>query len=73
MEAVSFPTINLMKTGKNIERLRKERGISVRELQAYLPSIGGQFICAWENTSCSYAGDPGRKRPGFCDFKTREM
>lgn len=29
MEAVSFPTINLVKTGKNIERLRKERGADV--------------------------------------------
>lgn len=52
MEAVSFPTINLVKTGKNIERLRKERGISVRELQAYFGFEQPQAIYKWQWGRC---------------------
>lgn len=52
METVSFPTINLVKTGKNIERLRKERGISVRELQAYFGFEQPQAIYKWQWGRC---------------------
>lgn len=52
MEAVSFPTINIVKTGKNIERLRKERGILVRELQAYFGFEQPQAIYKWQWGKC---------------------
>lgn len=35
MEVIRFniPTVDLVATGKNIEKLRKEAGLSVKELQ----------------------------------------
>ena len=30
-----FPVIDMIETGKNIVRLREERGMTVRDLQAY--------------------------------------
>ena len=40
-----FPVIDMIETGKNIVRLREERGMTVRDLQAYFgfeePSTSG--------------------------------
>lgn len=50
--SVVFPTIDLEKTGKNIERLRKERGISVRQLQEFFGFEQPQAIYKWQWGKC---------------------
>ena len=35
MHSKPFPVIDMVETGKNILRLREERGMTVRDLQAY--------------------------------------
>ena len=35
MNTIPFPVIDLAATGRNIQRLREERGLTVRDLQAY--------------------------------------
>ena len=47
-QIITFPIISLEKTGKNIERLRKERGISVRELQEFFGFEQPQAIYKWQ-------------------------
>ena len=47
-----FPTINLEKTGKNIERLRKARRLTVRELQSYFGFEQPQAIYKWQWGEC---------------------
>ena len=43
------PAINLKKTGENITRMRKEAGISVRELQIMFGFASPQAIYNWQN------------------------
>ncbi len=43
-----FPTVNLKATGANIVRLRKERGLSVKDLQAYFGFEQPQAIYKWQ-------------------------
>lgn len=43
------PVINLKKTGENISRMRKEAGISVRELQIIFGFTNPQSIYSWQN------------------------
>lgn len=52
MNAVYFPTINLEKTGKNIERLRKARRLTVRDLQSYFGFEQPQAIYKWQWGDC---------------------
>lgn len=47
-----FPTINLEKNGKNIERLRKARRLTVRELQSYFGFEQPQAIYKWQWGEC---------------------
>ena len=42
------PVLSLEETGKNIKRLRNERGISVKELQEILGFDNPQAIYNWE-------------------------
>lgn len=42
------PVINLEKTGTNIKKLRKERGLTIRKLQEYFPFTNPQPIYKWE-------------------------
>jgi len=44
-----LPTIDLRKTGQNIMRMRKEAGISVRELQVMFGFRSPQAIYNWQN------------------------
>ena len=44
MEQHAFPVIDLRATGANILRLRKERGLTVRDLQAYFGFEAPQAI-----------------------------
>ena len=46
------PVINLRKTGENITRMRKDAGISVRELQVMFGFTNPQAIYSWQNGRC---------------------
>ena len=43
-----FPVIDMIATGQNIMRLRKERGMSVRDLQHYFGFEEPQAIYKWQ-------------------------
>lgn len=45
----AMPTIDMMETGKNIERLRKLAGISVRDLQNVFGFGTPQAIYKWQH------------------------
>lgn len=47
-EVIAFPTIDMKRTGRQIERLRKDRGLTVRELQAYFGFEHPQAIYKWQ-------------------------
>ena len=44
----SFPIIDLKATGKNISRLRRSSGLSVREIQGALGLTAPQAIYKWQ-------------------------
>lgn len=48
MYQTNFPVIDLVATGENILRLRKEKGLSVRELQGYFGFEEPQAIYKWQ-------------------------
>ncbi len=48
MTKQSFPVIDPVATGENILRLRKERGLTVRDLQAYFGFEQPQAIYKWQ-------------------------
>ena len=52
MPQVLFPTIDLRATGENIIRLRKDSGLSVRELQHYFGFEEPQAIYKWQQGKC---------------------
>jgi transcriptional regulator with XRE-family HTH domain len=52
MTNASFPVINLQQTGRNIERRRRDAGMSVRELQAYFGFEYPQAIYKWQHGEC---------------------
>lgn len=47
-----FPTIDLKATGRRIRELREQRGISVRQLQAFLGFEQPQAIYKWQRGEC---------------------
>ena len=46
---MGFPTIDLMRTGANIVRLRKAAGITVHDLQMVFGFNSPQAIYKWQN------------------------
>ena len=44
-----LPTIDMKRTGQNIAKMRKERDISVRELQVMFGFTSPQAIYNWQN------------------------
>lgn len=48
MYRTQFPVIDLAATGENILRLRKEKGLSVRDLQGYFGFEEPQAIYKWQ-------------------------
>ena len=52
MNTKQFPVIDPIATGKNIIRLRVERGMSVRDLQAYFGFEEPQAIYKWQQGTC---------------------
>ena len=49
MKSAYFPTIDLVATGRHIAQLRQERGLSVKDLQAYFGFDAPQAIYKWQN------------------------
>lgn len=52
MTQVLFPVIDMHATGENIIRLRKARGLSVRQLQHYFGFEEPQAIYKWQQGKC---------------------
>ncbi len=48
MQQKLYPVIDLVETGKNIVRLRQERGMSVRDLQSFFGFAEPQAIYKWQ-------------------------
>lgn len=48
MSTTAFPMIDLKATGANIVRLRKAKGLSVKDLQAYFGFEQPQAIYKWQ-------------------------
>ena len=46
---MGFPTIDLMRTGANIVRLRKAAGLTVHDLQMVFSFNSPQAIYKWQN------------------------
>lgn len=47
-----YPIIDLEATGRNIELLRRQRGLSVRDLQDVLGFATPQAIYKWQRGTC---------------------
>ena len=45
---ITLPVIDMMKTGQNIEKLRNDAGISVRQMQELLGFSGTHAIYKWQ-------------------------
>ena len=48
----ALPQINLSETGKNIEKMRKTSGITVRQLQSIMGFANPQAIYNWQKGKC---------------------
>ncbi len=48
----AFPVINLVETGRRIQRKREEAGMSVRDLQSYFGFEYPQAIYKWQHGEC---------------------
>ena len=48
----AYPVIDLAKTGRRIERQRREAGLTVRDLQAYFGFEYPQAIYKWQHGEC---------------------
>ena len=48
MEQKLFPVIDMYATGRNIQRLRRERGLTVRDLQIYFGFEDPRAIYKWQ-------------------------
>ena len=57
MHQKPFPVIDMVETGKNIRRLREERGMTVRDLQAYFGFEEPQAIYKWQHGTAMPAID----------------
>ena len=53
----TFPVIDLRKTGRNIEQLRRNAGLTVRDLQGYFGFEYPQSIYKWQHGECLPAVD----------------
>ena len=53
----TFPVIDLQRTGRNIEQLRRNAGLSVRDLQNYFGFEYPQAIYKWQHGECLPAVD----------------
>lgn len=49
---MQLPMIDMVQTGKNIERLRKQKGYSVKNLQDAFGFATPQAIYKWQHGTC---------------------
>lgn len=52
MAVTEFPVIDLTATGENITRLRKAKGLSVRDIQSWYGFEEPQAIYKWQHGKC---------------------
>ena len=52
MAVIEFPVIDLEATGRNITRLRKDKGLSVKDLQEWFGFEVPQAIYKWQHGQC---------------------
>ena len=52
MTTISFPVIQIEKTGKRLRNMRKENGIRVAALCEYMGGISEQAVYKWERGAC---------------------
>ena len=52
VDNMELPVIDMKATGANIARIRKLRGLSVKDLQGYLGFDGPQAIYKWQWGQC---------------------
>ena len=45
---MEFPTINVKATGARIKQLRKERGLTIRDISEYMGFTTDQSVCKWQ-------------------------
>lgn len=45
---VEYPVIDVYATGKNIERLRKEKGLRVKDISSYMGFLEPQAVYKWQ-------------------------
>ena len=57
MQTKRFPVIDLTATGENIIRLRRARGLTVRDVQAYFGFEEPQAIYKWQSGKCLPTAD----------------
>ena len=73
MNMKQFPVIDPIATGKNIIRLRVERGMSVRDLQAYFGFEEPQAIYKWQQGKSLLRmrreGNGSHREAGFHDHR----
>ena len=48
MKCIAFPVIDPVATGENIQRLRREKGLSVKDLQTFFGFEEPQAIYKWQ-------------------------
>ena len=48
----TFPSIDLVRTGKRIETMRKDHGFSVRDIQEYFGFEYPQAVYKWQHGEC---------------------
>lgn len=49
---IPFPVIDMVATGKNIQKLRESRNLSVLDVQIYLGLAAPQAIYQWQQGRC---------------------
>lgn len=49
VEENGCPTINMVRTGENIVKLRQQKGLSVKDLQEIFGFATPQAICKWQH------------------------
>ena len=45
---MEFPTIDVKATGARIKELRKERGLTIRDVSEYMGFTTDQAVCKWQ-------------------------
>ena len=49
---IEFPTIDVKATGARIKKLRKERGLTIRDVSEYMGFTTDQAVCKWQRGDC---------------------